>query len=190
MNTLRIAMLMIGLVLGVTSLSSQDYSLRKYSTANSGAIHGFADGGYFMQGNFGQSLVGQVTDDGNNVHFGYWTELDLGFLSVENDGESIYDRKIKNFPNPVRDYTDFKFELNGASNVSLKIYDMNGSLVNEVFRGYLGTGEHSINWNGYRADGQLTSTGTYLYELTVEPMAGGTMYSKGYSLRNTMVIAR
>lgn len=189
MNTLRIAMLIMVLVFGVSALNSQDYSLRKYSTANSGAIHGFADG-FYMQGNFGQSIVGQVTDGGDRIQFGYWSELDLGFLSVENKGSNPADRKIKNFPNPFRDYTDFRFELEGAANVSLKIYDMNGSMVNEVFRGYLGTGEHSINWNGYRGDGQLAATGTYLYELSVEPMGGSAMYSKGYTLRNTMVIAR
>lgn len=190
MNTLRVLLLSIILIVGSNVLQSQDYTLTKMMVGNnSGFVAGNAGAGYFMQGNFGQSIVGRVTADGDKVYLGYWNELDLILLSVEN-GKEISDRKIQNFPNPFRDYTDIKFELSGASNVSLKIYDMNGSLVNELFRGYLGTGEHSVSWNGFRADGQLASTGTYLYELSVEPLAGSSLYAKSYTLRNTMVLSK
>lgn len=188
MNTLRIMLLSIILIVSSVELSSQNIVLTKYNVSNSGFMANTA-GNNFIQGNFGQSIVGFVDSDGDDLYIGYWDPVDLvQELSVESG--IAHDKKIQNYPNPFRDYTDIRFELDGAANVKLKIYDMNGSVVNEVFNGYLGAGTHSITWNGFRSDGQLASNATYLYELSVEPFAGSTAYSKNYTLRNTMILAR
>lgn len=172
-------------------LNSQEPVLLKMNAGiNSGFIGSDAGTDYKVQGNFGQSIVASVVADDKDAFLGFWSPIDLITLGVEDDVFSSQERRIKNYPNPFRDYTDIKFELEGAANVSLKIYDVNGALVSEIFKGYLGAGEHSVSWNALRADGQIATNGTYLYELTVDPMAGSNAFKGQYTLRNIMVLSR
>ncbi len=189
MNTLRVLMLGIILLALSVSLKSQVYTLTKTTIGNSGFVLETNNTSNLIMGTFGQSIVGKVNPAGNDLYLGYWGPVDLFALSVD-EGAFAEDKKIQNYPNPVSSYTEIKFELDVASNVTLKIYDVNGKVVNELFKGYLGNGEHSISWNALRSDGQVATNGTYLYELNVEPLAGSAMYSKNFTLRNVMVVSR
>jgi hypothetical protein len=189
MNTLRVLLLSIIFVGLSVSLKSQNFTLTKTTIGNSGFVLETNNTSNVIMGTFGQSIVGLVNPTGNDLYLGFWSPVDLYALSVE-DNNFANERKIQNYPNPVSNYTEIKFELEGAANATLKIYDVNGKLINELFKGYLGSGEHSVSWNALRNDGQLASNGTYLYELNVEPLAGSAMFSKNYTLRNVMVVSK
>ena len=54
-----------------------------------------------------------------------------------------------------------------ARPVSLRIYDLAGTLVHELFSIPLRSGEFHHSWDGRDASGRLVPPGTYLYELTL-----------------------
>ncbi len=66
----------------------------------------------------------------------------------------------QNYPNPFNPSTTIKFALQTASDISLKIYDINGAEVAQVARGHYEAGYYSFNFSP-----QNLSSGTYLYVL-------------------------
>jgi hypothetical protein len=52
-----------------------------------------------------------------------------------------------NYPNPFNPSTKIKFDLPKSSNVKIKIYDMNGRMVNEVFDLNLDAGTYETTYN-------------------------------------------
>ena len=68
----------------------------------------------------------------------------------------------QNFPNPFNPSTEIGFELREAGNVSLRIYDVMGNLVNELVNARMSSGAHRVTFSG---DG--LSAGVYYYQLQV-----------------------
>ena len=56
----------------------------------------------------------------------------------------------KNYPNPFNPSTNIKFELPNDGDVKIFIYDIKGSLVDELVNGYMEAGYHQLKWNGSR----------------------------------------
>ena len=54
---------------------------------------------------------------------------------------------FSNYPNPFNPETSFSFNLKNAGNVSLKIYNVNGALVEVLEAGNRPAGENRIAWN-------------------------------------------
>lgn len=76
--------------------------------------------------------------------------------------------KLKqNYPNPFNPSTSITFELAKESNVKVEVYDIFGSLVSEITRGYYKAGEFIFGWH----PGFLAS-GTYLIRMTATAMDG------------------
>ncbi len=71
----------------------------------------------------------------------------------------------QNYPNPFNPSTTIRFALPEASEVSLRIYNLQGQLVREVVNSRYETGRHSIVWDGKDARGLLVATGVYVYRL-------------------------
>lgn len=67
-------------------------------------------------------------------------------------------------PNPLKTFANFNFELQGASDVNLAIYDLTGKKVQTVLRGELGSGQHTIEWSKANA----VAPGFYLARLVTE----------------------
>lgn len=65
-----------------------------------------------------------------------------------------------NYPNPFNPHTTINYSLSGASHVILKIFDITGREVEEVFHERQGTGLHQVVFDA----GHLPS-GVYVYEL-------------------------
>jgi len=70
--------------------------------------------------------------------------------NLQDDEQPLRNNKIGIFPNPFNSSTKILFNLDNKSNVSLKIYNSNGELVEEIFRGNLPSGEHQLIWDGLR----------------------------------------
>ncbi|MDA1191189.1 MAG: T9SS type A sorting domain-containing protein [Candidatus Poribacteria bacterium] len=79
-------------------------------------------------------------------------------------------RLLPNYPNPFNPETWIPFELTEASDVSVHIYDLRGSLVKSLDLGYQTAGYHvsrtaAAYWDGRNAFGERVASGIYLYEL-------------------------
>ncbi|MDQ7798710.1 MAG: S8 family serine peptidase [Candidatus Edwardsbacteria bacterium] len=68
-------------------------------------------------------------------------------------------------PNPFSGQAEIRFQLPAASNVSLKIYNITGQLVNTLVNEVRPAGYYSSVWNGKNDKGQTMSNGVYFYSL-------------------------
>jgi Domain of unknown function (DUF4331)/Secretion system C-terminal sorting domain len=81
---------------------------------------------------------------------------------------------MKNYPNPFHTQTTFKFQVNQAANLTLRVVDLQGKLVAEVYQGYRPEGEFIFDWNTstltpgiyianlYESNGRLLQSGKLL----------------------------
>lgn len=67
----------------------------------------------------------------------------------------------QNYPNPFNPLTKIKFDIAENENVSLKIFDVNGKLVEVLTENYLNAGTYSAEWNAGN-----TGSGIYFCRLT------------------------
>jgi hypothetical protein len=66
-----------------------------------------------------------------------------------------------NYPNPFNAATSISFDLAAAGDVSLKVYNLSGQLVEILLDGRMDAGSHVVNW-----DASSYSSGIYFYRLT------------------------
>ena len=85
-------------------------------------------------------------------------ESTVGIATDEPIAESV--RLYQNYPNPFNPTTTIDFELAKADNITIKIFDVNGSEIATLFEGMSEPGYHSVNFDA----GDLPS-GVYFYQL-------------------------
>jgi len=71
----------------------------------------------------------------------------------------------QNYPNPFNPSTTISFALAKDSNVSLKVYDITGSLVRELIGERRSAGRYSVQWHGDDAKGAKVASGIYIYRI-------------------------
>ena len=123
---------------------------------------------------------------GVKIYEGFWTPFTKVVSSVEK--QSVSANTLSNYPNPFAASTNIQFTLESNSNVTLRVYDINGSLVSTVVSNQMfsaGTPQ-TVSWDAKDQYGTQLSSGSYLYELSIEPLTGG----RSFSLRNVMVIVK
>ena len=92
---------------------------------------------------------------------------------------SIADRNVKetkllpNYPNPFNPDTWIPYQLSEASTVTVKIYDVTGSLMRTINvghkpGGYYITRERAVYWDGRNESGESVSSGVYFYTLITD----------------------
>lgn len=77
---------------------------------------------------------------------------------------------LKNYPNPFNPYTVISFSIPydlTNSFVELKIYDINGSLINTLVQENLPAGNYLTKWEGDNISGSKVSSGIYVYSIQV-----------------------
>lgn len=79
---------------------------------------------------------------------------------------------FQNAPNPLRSQTHISYQLAKPGNVSLKIYNTLGQLVNTLVDGQQQPGTYSASWNGKDENGYNVSSGIYIYKLNCEDWSG------------------
>ena len=77
---------------------------------------------------------------------------------------------LQNFPNPFNPETWIPYQLAGAANVSITIYDVQGHHVRQIEVGERSAGvyldkETAAYWDGRSDRGELTPSGIYFYQL-------------------------
>jgi hypothetical protein len=88
--------------------------------------------------------------------------------------ETITPDRIEGFgfsgvnPNPSRDRVWISFSLPEAGECTLRMYDVSGRVVRELFRGERGKGTHRLSWDGRDDAGRRVSQGLYFARLATE----------------------
>ena len=91
-------------------------------------------------------------------------------LWLENANQNISETKLlPNYPNPFNPETWIPYQLAKAADVSVKIYDVGGRLVQTIsvgFKpvGYYLTRERAAYWDGRNATGESVSSGVYFLQ--------------------------
>lgn len=80
----------------------------------------------------------------------------------------------QNYPNPFNPTTQIQFSIPEYSNVTLTVYDITGREVTKLVNESLGTGTYTVTWDGRNANGQIVSSGVYIYRI----QAGSFVQSK------------
>ena len=70
-----------------------------------------------------------------------------------------------NYPNPFNPSTTINFSLPSPSCVELRIHNILGQVVRELYTGNLGEGRHTFEWDGRDAASNPVNTGVYFYTL-------------------------
>ena len=81
-------------------------------------------------------------------------------------------------PNPFYSTALISFELSELGWTSVTVYDLSGRIVRTLENSELGTGQHSIVWDGRRQNGESVSAGLYLCRI----QSGGVTETTGLCL--------
>lgn len=68
-------------------------------------------------------------------------------------------------PQPMRSTTTVGFSLPATEDVTVRIFDPQGRLVRELWRGILPAGAHRVAWDRRATDGSVVASGVYHLEL-------------------------
>lgn len=82
--------------------------------------------------------------------------------------------KVYNYPNPMKDFTNFIFQHNSDSpiNAQIKIYTAGGRLIKELNKSNITDKFVTIEWDGKDTDGDNIANGTYLYKINIQSNDG------------------
>lgn len=88
---------------------------------------------------------------------------------VKNNSELAF-TEVYNFPNPFKDVTNFIFQHNSDSpiSVNIKIYTVSGRLIRDLNRTNINTKNVNIEWDGLDSDGDALANGVYLYKVIIK----------------------
>ncbi len=95
------------------------------------------------------------------------SEVSILITAIEGEGGSVPTTfsLAQNYPNPFNPTTMIEFGVPRAEQVTIRIYDIRGSLVRTLADGKFAAGFHNVIWDGRNESGLLVSAGTYLYRL-------------------------
>lgn len=145
---------------------------------------------YFISGNVNPKLNSGTLEKKGNANipeFILYPELKSGMnkfsviLKADADGydtvnydlnvnEGLSVSEIYNYPNPMKNETDFIFSISGSiipEMVKIKIYTVTGRLIRNLEYPAV-HGINQIKWDGKDSDGDNLANGTYLYKLVIE----------------------
>ena len=148
---------------------------------------GAVEGRYQVSGTGSEVLAGDLNGDGaaelvvlGRVQSGKYKSVTIGgaFVLINQSspptavavGQATPSDFVlgANYPNPFNPATTIPLSVpDGAGTVDVGIYNLLGQLVRQVWSGPLAAGEHRLTWDGRDGQGQLVSSGAYLYQLRV-----------------------
>lgn len=122
---------------------------------------GDAATGIFTSGN-----LAYVADKADGLYL-IRNDLVTGIEDKENEAGLLQTYLLEqNYPNPFNPETSIRFALPQASDVTLKIYNVAGQLVNTLVSEHKNAGSHTVAWNGRSSKGQQVASGLYFYQIT------------------------
>ncbi len=82
--------------------------------------------------------------------------MELKQINLEFDENSVWNI----YPNPTNSLSTISFDINGETNVSVKVFDLTGKLLDIVVDGNYNIGNHSLEWNPINYD-----KGVYIFKI-------------------------
>jgi ligand-binding sensor domain-containing protein len=70
------------------------------------------------------------------------------------------------YPNPFNMSTTIKFQINTTQQIKIRIFDINGRLVNTILNSTLTPGNYKVNWTGKNAAGKNMASGIYFAHIS------------------------
>ncbi|MGA9365498.1 MAG: FlgD immunoglobulin-like domain containing protein [Bacteroidota bacterium] len=71
----------------------------------------------------------------------------------------------QNYPNPFNPSTTIQYSVPSAGEVEVNIFDIQGRLVNTLFKSYQQAGTHSLVWDSRGSGGTVVASGTYFCQV-------------------------
>jgi hypothetical protein len=90
-----------------------------------------------------------------------------GISGILSEAKPIKFELIQNYPNPFNPSTTINYNVESASFVKLKIYDVQGELVNVLVNEVKSSGEYQVDWNGNNQNNMKLPSGVYFYQIEV-----------------------
>ena len=94
-----------------------------------------------------------------------WLDMGINYINLYyNQIDLPNDFSISNaYPNPFNPITNFELEVNSLDYISIKVYNLNGMLIDEIYNGFLDRGKYNFNW-----DASSLTSGTYFIKVSSE----------------------
>ena len=73
-----------------------------------------------------------------------------------------------NYPNPFNPETMISYQLPEEADVTLRIYNIRGQLINTLVNARVAAGVHNVVWNGNDVNGQEVAGGMYIYKIVAK----------------------
>ena len=75
--------------------------------------------------------------------------------------------EVNAWPNPFTEQINISFNVDKTADVSVRIFDETGRMINNLFEGYLTNGNHSFTWAGNSPYGGKVNNGIYFYSVEI-----------------------
>jgi hypothetical protein len=156
-------MLMLALVgMIFTSSAMAQYAIP--ASVVSGGASNMSGTAYGIVGTVGQPIIGMASGTAYADSQGFW--YTAGHASPEAVGDRPAQLPMRfsleqNYPNPFNPTTQIRFEVPNLSHVTIKVFNINGQLVETLANQEFSIGEHVINWNADRH-----ASGLYLIRMS------------------------
>jgi len=103
-----------------------------------------------------------------------WTLNLSPTTGVESDSENVLPKTFRllgNYPNPFNPETTIDFEMPVSGNMSLRIYNLQGQQIKNLFEGKIDGGRHQMIWDGTNDSGTKVTSGIYFCVLKAGTIA-------------------
>lgn len=96
-------------------------------------------------------------------------EPDLSSVKIQESGNTPVSFDLaQNYPNPFNPTTNIDFTLSTMTHVELRIYDLTGREIRTLVSDRKEAGNYTVNWDGRNNNGNLVTSGIYVYQLKVD----------------------
>jgi len=121
---------------------------------------------YVISNNLGGLMIWALGYDEINGEQKLIQSMKFNYLNNDSDlNPDTYSINILNYPNPFNNRTNFRYTLQENSDVSIIIYNLKGSIVNNLVNEYQTKGPRIVSWNATTDNGDPISAGVYLYQI-------------------------
>jgi hypothetical protein len=115
-------------------------------------------------------LIGAIANGDTLNHKSYlfseYVNYFLEYNPISTLQENIESLYSGNYPNPFEKQTTIKFSVPSSGMVNIKIFDINGQLVNQIISTVVIPGKHEVVWDATNTNGSLLKSGFYFYTIT------------------------
>jgi hypothetical protein len=90
---------------------------------------------------------------------------DPTWVGIDEDPDAPVRLALAVSPNPMTRTSDVRFALPASGPASLRVYNIQGQMIETLVDGNIGAGEHSVHWDGTNDIGNRVTSGIYFFKL-------------------------